>query len=246
MESKEFLTTLKALGLNETTSEIYLSLLGKRRMNLSEIAKSSGIKRGTCYEHLDSLLNNGFIYRIPVGKRMFYAAVSPKKVLADFARRTASLGEKISQLEAIHDVSISKPQVAFYEGKRELNEIYSEVFETVADVYSIFPADTFFESFTEKDWGDFDRSLGEHALKSKDLFVSSKHIKKLRQIRKENGSDNKIDKILPEEFKSNIDVLIFGNKVALMSLRDLSAVVIENKDIVELFRSLHNFMWKHV
>ncbi|MDO8576601.1 MAG: hypothetical protein Q7R90_04800 [bacterium] len=41
-----------------------------------------------------------------------------------------------------------------------------------------------------------------------------------------------------------MDVLISSDKVALISLRDLSAIVIENKDIAELFRNMHSFMWK--
>ena len=69
---------------------------------------------------------------------------------------------------------------------------------------------------------------------------------KLMDIRRKNGNENKIEKRLPEWFKSNVDVLMYSDKVALVSLRDLSATVIENKDIADLFRNMHELMWKSV
>ena len=58
------------------------------------------------------------------------------------------------------------------------------------------------------------------------------------------GYENKSDKKLPDWFTSNVDVLIFKDKVALISLSDLSAIVIENKDIADLFVHMHQYMWK--
>jgi len=149
-------------------------------------------------------------------------------------------------MSALHEHASNKPRVTYYEGKRQLKLIYEDLFKTVGDVHSIFPAATFFENFTEQDYDEFDRSLGQHALTSKDLFVADKHYKRLLEIREKNGSAKKIAKKLPDWFKSNVDVLIYSEKVALISLRDLSAIVIENKDIADLFRNMHSFVWKGV
>jgi hypothetical protein len=144
----------------------------------------------------------------------------------------------------IHNKATRKPKISFYEGKKELRRIYDDIFKTIGDVHSIFPPAVFFENFTEEDYNDFDKTIGGHAIKSRDLFISDKFYKKIKQIRDKNGNENKVDKKLPDWFKSNVDVLIYSEKVALISLRDLSAIVIENKDIADLFRNLHNGMWK--
>ena len=237
---------LQEIGLPEKAAAIYVSLLSRQRMTVAQIARESGIKRATSYEHLDLLLAKGFVLRIPVGKRMFYAPVEPKKILADFKKKTALLEESVAEMAQIHDTAINKPQIVFYEGKRGLRNIYEDLFKTIGDVYSIFPPSAFFDNFTEQDYDEFDKSLGQHALKSRDLFVADKHYKRIREIRTRNGSENKIDKKLPSWFTCNVDVLIYSEKVALISLRDLSAIVIENKDISDLFRNMHSFMWKSV
>jgi len=244
METTGMLQALQDAGLSEKASSIYLSLLGKRKMTISDIAKESNTKRATCYEHIDTLLARDFIIRVPVGKRMYYAAVSPKKILNDLKKRTALFEEKMPDMLQMHYTAIQKPKISFYEGKRELRRIYDDLFKTVGEAYSIFPPSVFFENFTEEDYSDFDKAIGEHAIKSKDLFVADGWYKKIKAIRAKNGDANKSDKKLPDWFQSNVDVLIYSEKVALISLRDLSAIVIENKDIADLFRNFHAGLWK--
>ncbi len=237
---------LQEIGLTEKAAAIYLALLNNRRMTIAELARESGIKRATCYEYIDSLLVKGFLLREPVGKRMFYSAVKPQKVLSDFKRKTALLETSVEEMAQMRDQAADTPRVTFHEGKREIKSIYDELFKTVGDVRSIFPPATFFSNFSEGDYEEFDKSLSAHALKSKDLFVSDRYYKKIKEIRSGNGTANKADKKLPSWFTCNVDVVIYNDKVALMSLRDLSAVVIENKDIADLFKNIHEFMWKTV
>ena len=235
---------LQEIGLSEKAATIYLSLLNKRRMTVAELARESGIKRATCYEHIDYLLAKGFVLREPVGKRMFYSAVKAQKILADFKKKTALLEASVEEMAQIQEEATNKPRVVFYEGKREIKNIYEDLFKTIGDVYSIFPAERFFENFTEEEYNEFDKSIGSHALKSKDLFVADRYYKKIKEIRAKNGSFGKLDKKLPSSFTSNVDVVVYSDKVALISLRDLSAIVIENRDIADLFKSMHEFIWK--
>ena len=237
---------LQAMGLEEKAAEVYLALLRRPQMTVSEISRETGIKRATCYEYIDQLIAKDYVTREPSGKRTFYSAVDPKRVFAIFRRDIAKIEGAVLEMSALHEHASNKPRVTYYEGKRQLKLIYEDLFKTVGDVHSIFPAATFFENFTEQDYDEFDRSLGQHALTSKDLFVADKHYKRLLEIREKNGSAKKIAKKLPDWFKSNVDVLIYSEKVALISLRDLSAIVIENKDIADLFRNMHSFVWNGV
>ncbi len=221
-----------------------VSLLGNKRMTISDIARSSNTKRATCYEYIDELLSRDLTIRTPVGKRMYFSASHPRTILSEIKKRAASFEEKLPELVEMHDKAAQKPKVTFFEGKRELRRIYDEMFKTVGEVHSIFPPAAFFQSFTEEEYSEFDSAIGEHAIKSKDLFVADRFYKKIKEIRDKNGTDNKVDKKLPPWFRSNVDVLIYSEKVALVSLRDLSAIVIENKDIADLFRNLHEGLWR--
>src|SRR3989344_1824877 len=175
MDESGISKALQEIGLPEKAALIYLSLLGKQKMTVSEIARDSNIKRATCYEYLDLLLSRDFVIRVPVGKRMFYSSVEPKKILSDFKKKTAHLEQRINEMSALHDAAVNKPRVVFYEGKREIKNIYQELFKTVGDAASIFPAASFFENFTEDDYIEFDREATAHALKSRDLLVADKY-----------------------------------------------------------------------
>ncbi|MEJ0053792.1 MAG: helix-turn-helix domain-containing protein [bacterium] len=245
MEHIPFIKELERIGLPDKAAVIYVSLLGKSRMGVADIVRQADVRRATCYEYLDLLLKKGFITRIPIGKRTLYAAVDPKTVAANLRKELLAFDSTAAVMSKIYERATNKPKVGFFEGKRAIKNIYEELFKTLGDTYSIFPADIFFENFTEAEYGDFDKTNSDHAFKAKDLFIASaKTYKKLRALREKNGYENKSDKRLPEWFTSNVDVLVFNEKVALISLRDLSAVVIENKDIANLFKNMHAFMWK--
>ncbi len=244
MEQTNPLAALEGVGLPQKAAVIYMCLLGKNRMDIAEIARESSVKRATCYEHLEQLLAKDFIVRVPVGKRTYYAANEPEKLLSDFKKRARMFEENVAHMTQMHERATNKPKVTFREGKREMKKIYEELFKTVGDAYSIFPPDVFFETFSLEEYDEFDKEVVEHAMKVRDLFLRSKYNKKITEIRAKNGDTGRSAKILPEWFSSNVDVLIFKDTVALISLRDLSAIVIENKDIADLFKNMHSFMWK--
>lgn len=245
MDKTSIIATLEAIGIEKKAASLYATLLSNKRLGVAELARQADVKRATCYEHLEVLLKNNFVMRVPVGKRMYYAAVHPKKVLATYKRKAHEFETKLEAMVTLHEEAVNKPRVTFFEGKQELNNIYENLFRSMGDSYSIFPPDAFFSNFTEDEYLNFDKTNSAHAMKTKDLFVSSKHTKRLRELRTNKGFDNKSDKELPEWFTTNVDVLVFSDTVALISLRDLSAIVIENKDIAELFKNIHTFMWKY-
>ena len=74
---------LQEIGLSEKAATIYIALLNNRRMTIAQLARESGVKRATCYEYIDALLAKGFLLRQPVGKRIYYSAVNPHKILAE-------------------------------------------------------------------------------------------------------------------------------------------------------------------
>ncbi|HWP60979.1 MAG TPA: helix-turn-helix domain-containing protein [Candidatus Paceibacterota bacterium] len=244
MDYKKLLSALEALGLHEKAASIYLALLGKQRMSIAELSRETAIKRATCYEYLDLLLQKDLVVRVPVKKRTLYSAASPQRILSEYKKQSRGIESVLQELSAMHNKAIHKPKVTFYEGKREIRRIYEGMFQTVGDSASIFPPASFFENFTEADYEEFDKDVTSHAFKSRDLFVADKYYKKIKEIRAKNGAEAKFDKKLPSWFTSNVDTLIYADKVALISLRDLSAIVIENKDIADLFRNMHDFMWK--
>lgn len=235
---------LQNFGLNQNEAIVYLTLLKYPKMTMSEIARATNLKRASCYQYLNLLLAKDFVLRIPIGKRMFFGAVNPKKVLAIIRKRYLAFEKATEEMAKQYEKTTNKPKVVFYEGKREIKNIYEDLFKTIGDTYSIFPPTAFFENFTEQEYDDFDSKISRYALKSKDLIIADKYFRRVNEIRNKNGLENKKTKKLPESFKNNVDVLIHHDKVALISLRNLSGLVIEDQDIADLFKNIHSFIWK--
>lgn len=242
---KKIIQTLENTGLDSKEAVIYTSLLQNGKMTATEISRNSKVKRATAYQHIEGLLEKDLITRLPIGKRMYYLANNPKKILADFDKKKKDLESNIKEMSKLFNESIHKPKVSFYEGKREIKKVYDDLFQTTSDMYSIFPPASFFQNFSEQEYKEFDLLIKDHAFKSKDLIVDQEGIKKVLNIRKNNGEEGQYTKTLPKSFESNVDVVITGNKVALISLGNLSALVIENDEIADFFKNTHKFFWKH-
>src|ERR1043166_5237871 len=153
------LEALAVMGLGEKAAEIYLALLRRQKMTASEISRETGIKRATCYEYIDQLLAKDFVTREPIGKRMFYSAADPKRVFGNFRRNVTKIEGSILEMSSLREKAVNRPHVSYYEGKRQLTLIYDDLFKTIGDAYSIFPAEKFFENFTEEEYDEFDKSV---------------------------------------------------------------------------------------
>jgi HTH-type transcriptional regulator, sugar sensing transcriptional regulator len=243
---ERIIAVLEDAGLAKKEALTYTALLKGGKMTISELSKETRIKRATVYQQVDALLVKDFITRVPVGKRMFYVANNPKKVLANFEKKRKSLEAGVQEMSAVFNESTHTPKVSFYEGKREIKRIYDDLFTSTGDMYSIFPPKPFFSNFSEDEYREFNALTNEHSFKSKDLMVRQEGLKKVLAIRKQDANKDQQTKVLPEGFESNVDVVICGSKVALISLSNLSALVIENDDIAEYFKNTHAFFWKHI
>ena len=235
---------LSEFGFTTDQATIYMSLLGKKELSITEISIETQIKRPTCYEYIEEMLAKNYIHRVPVGKKFHYAATPPTKIVERIRSRIKKLDESLTDLNEIYSNSQQKPKVTFHEGKSGIREIYKDSFGTVGDALSIFPADEYFKQYSFEEFTENERLIADTKFKSKDLIIDGKAFKKVDTFLKELGNNNKIIKRLPSEFKTSVDVLVYGSKVALISLKNTSAVVIDNQEIAELFTTIHTHLWK--
>jgi sugar-specific transcriptional regulator TrmB len=221
-----------------------MSLLKRKQLSITEISKETQIKRPTCYEYIEEMLLKDYIYRVPVGKKFHYAATAPTKIVDRIKSKVKKLDESLTDLNEVYNSSQQKPKVTFHEGESGIKEIYRDSFSTVGDALSIFPADEYFKQYSFEEFTENEKLITETKFKSKDLVIDGKNFKKVETFLKELGNNNKTVKKLPADFKTSVDVLVYGSKVALISLKNISAVVIDNQEIAELFATIHQHLWK--
>jgi sugar-specific transcriptional regulator TrmB len=235
---------LEQFGLDDKETKIYLALLGLGTASISDIAKKAGVKRPTTYLYIEDLLQKQLIYRTVKGKRTFYVAHDPQKIMYVLDEKRKNLEKILPELQSVHKLAFNQPKIRFYEGKEGLKNIYNEFFATSFPVYGAFSADKFYEVFDEEFNAHIFDLMRENGGQIYDLVEKTKfsesYIKK-KQYKKDHKA-----KLLPDDFKMATDMLVAEDKVALISFDNLSGVVIEDADIAETHRQFLKFMWKSI
>jgi sugar-specific transcriptional regulator TrmB len=235
---------LENMGFEPKETLIYLAILKLGKATITDISRSSRIKRTTIYEYLDNLESKGLIYRTAKGKRIQYLAESPSKIGKIIERRKNEFEKIFPELDKIYSVSSFKPKVRFYEGKVGIKAIYDEMTNTSQIVYGTFSARKYFEIFSEDDNEKFFNAIKNSGGQIKDLVENSPIGKKHMKGKFYEGVGT--SKLLPIDFNLSVDTMVTGDKMAMISLDNLVGIIIEDKGIADLQRNFIKFIRKHV
>ena len=231
------------LGLNPKEASTLLAVLEIGPASISDIAKRAKIKRPTVYYLVEELIKKGLVLKVPSGKRVFYKASEPKRILSLLDQRKQNFEKILPILEALFLTKPNQPKVRFYEGKEGLKNIYEEMLNTHKKVYTIFSFDDFLTVFTEKDNEHFFQILKNSGGILYDLIKPTSLAKKSVKAETYRKGVAKI-KFLPENFKVTIDQMVTGNKVAMISFKSLAGVIIEDQDIADSQKEFIKYLWQ--
>lgn len=242
---------LLKIGLKDKEIKIYLTLLSLGKGTVSDIARKISINRTTVYNPLDSLLQRGFVYKIILGKRIFYSPEKPKKIISvlEEEKRKINISQEnirkiIPELENLYTDSFNRPKVSFYGGKSGVFDVYEQIVDTWQDVYSVFSPKSFFSLFSYEQNDKLLMKLKEREVKLFNLIEKTDETYKRLEIKKYNSFVK--NKILPDELKFSTDLLVTKDRLALISFDSLTAVVIEDKAIADMQRNFIKFVWNKV
>ncbi|MDO8523148.1 MAG: helix-turn-helix domain-containing protein [bacterium] len=252
------LDELKKIGLSEHEAKVYLALLELGSATAQEIANKSGIKRTTIYMQIEALMKMGLVtsFEKETSKggapKTYFRAEDPEhlhrlveKEKSTMKEKEAALKETIPDLEKLFLSSGERPRVRFFEGIEGLRAIQDEVFkikapagETIKTVAS--PEDvikTFPEHPTEYAARRIKKGIMVQLIytSSKGAFLKDFDKKDLRESRY----------ISPDKFPFSCDIGIYGDSVAISSLRDKPfGIIIENKGIANSMKTMFSLAWE--
>jgi len=246
---KNFTQQLKQLNLSDNGVKIYLAILSLGKGNVTEIAQKAGLKRTTLYEYLEELLNKGLIFKTTDKKRVFYSPQAPEQIItlleqkkADLETQKENIKQIIPDLEKIYSQSFTQPKVSFYQGKKGIREIYWKILNTHKTIYSIFSPDNFFQLFSAKENQALLSLLYDQGGILKSLVAKTKE--PIPELKKKQYRKFVQSKELPGNFKFETDLLVVGDKTALISFQNLIGVVIEDQAIADLQKNLLKNLWQ--
>lgn len=234
---------LEQYGLSEKQAKVYLASLELGTASVLKIAQKSGLKRPTVYLIIEELLKENLIVKVPQERKIYYKAVNPSQLVKQVEERKRVLESISGRLQMLYQQDSKEPKVRYYEGKDKLYKIYEEIFNS-KEIWGIFNAEKYYHIFNEEDDRHFYRILNRAGGVLYDMFEDSKIAKKMANLKFKRGLRE--SKFLPKGFKVDVDILVYGDKVAMFALESLAVVVIEDRAIAESQRQLIKFMWQKI
>jgi len=235
---------LKEYGLNDKEIQVYQSCLKLGTASITEIAKKAEVKRPTCYLVIDELKSKGLIIAVPKGKKTIYKTIEPDKLLDNFESKRQNLEEVIPFLRHWYDQSRHRPKVTFFEGKVQIKDVYKDMFKA-KEIWSMVSLDKLYEVITDEENEALFKLLDKQGGKIYDLIQYSTKAKKL--IKAKYRKENSEEKLLPKDFVFETDIIVNDkNKVAIISLDNLTATIIDDEAIAHTMRAILKFFWEKV
>jgi sugar-specific transcriptional regulator TrmB len=236
-------TNLSASGLDQKESTAYLALLEIGEATMSELVTKSRLKRSTLYFLIDSLKSRGLVSTSKRGKKTYYVAENPKKLLEQADEQRRSLEQILPELLSISNNITKKPKVRYFEGKEGVKEVYRDILRFPNHKMRAWLADTMIEDFDDdfiskyyipkrlekKIWAEVIAPKSKVGETFKSLDTTSLRTTKLM-------SSN--------EHPLSIEISLYGpDRVGFMSAKDEIGLIIESKSIAETLQSIFTNQW---
>ncbi len=246
---------LEEVGISEKETKVYLASLEIGPSTVQKISQKANVKRATTYVVIENLIDLGLISTYIEGKKTFYVAEKPDRILEILKEKEKRLKDKISQIKeilpelmALYTDYKGKPVVRYYEGIEGLKAVYEDFVDTLKKdgiIYTFLPLDDFNES------GIADK------LKKRKKDRLKKRIRMKIIYTSKNGRNLSYEKESKKELKDNVFIdfnefpirggmNIYGNKVFLIDYQGKKGgVVIENKTLADFFRILFKKIYEN-
>jgi sugar-specific transcriptional regulator TrmB len=238
---------LENLGLSKEEAKVYLALLELKTAYVSLIARKAKVNRENCYYVLDRLHKKGFVGYYMHNKLRYYTAESPKKFLYYFEDKLHSAKQILPDLMLLTQSGANRPKIHFFEGMEGVKTVFEETLESKDEILgytdlkalqNLFPA--FLEYY-------FDTII-ENKIKTRLLSPTSDEGLKFRNKYYKTEEAKELIEILfinPAEFPFKNQVVIYENKVAMISLNEeeLIGVLIESETVTDTQRIIYNLAW---
>lgn len=136
---KDVKLLLQSLGYSDKEIAVYLAVLSHGPAPVRKIASAAEVNRGTSYDILRSLMEQGLVSYYHQEKKQYFVAENPERLLAVIDGRAEHLlaakkeiVEALPQLSSMFSRAGEKPVVRYYEGLIGIRRILEDVLETVA------------------------------------------------------------------------------------------------------------------
>lgn len=230
-------------GLSEKEAEVYYAGLLLGPTTVLKIARQTNLKRSTVYSVIDSLIAQGLFRVDETNLKKLFVAENPQNIIGLVEEKVAKAKSVIPDLEILFKKSGKEALIKTYEGLPAMQAIIDRfIDETKSGEFR-------YGIGGDLGWHDIDPQRQEKYFKWRERitldtrFMFTESARAVLHQEKAHVLQNKI-KVLPSHVKLGIDITVTPHFVVIMKLTNpMTAVVIEDKEVIETYRQLFLFIW---
>jgi len=235
---------LSEFGLTEAESRVYLALLQTGRARTGAIIKATGLQSSTVYNALPSLVQNGLVSFVHLGRVKWYSAEPPESFQFFMEEKKRRLSEMMPMLKRMEAGGKQEQKSArVFESLKGFRSAFNDVYVTMkpGEEYYFFQVDT--EQLKKKRIKMFFQNW--HLRRSgKGIKVKGLAVREAREAMRgiyelPHTKVRFVDEFLPT------GMVVYKDKMLLLDLADPpSAFCIQSQSIADSFKRFFEAKWK--
>ncbi len=239
---------LKHLGLSDKESSVYLAALELGPSPVQDISHKAKVNRATTYVMIESLTTRGLLSTFVKGKKRFYAAESPDRLVSILEKRQKELDEKKAELEsvmpmlhALFNAEGAKPQIRYLEGAEGLETVRTVFEKLEGEFVQIY----YHEQVQRTE--EIIHGQGQHhttLLQKKTPHRVLLVVEDPDHVTLPEMGEGEFRMLPKEKFPIQGSVTVRGNHVFMYSYKSsILSVIIVSKEIAEVIKALFELAW---
>jgi|SRR3989344_3679152 len=234
-------------GLSKKEADIYLTTLEIQKPTPLNVSKESHLPRATIYRIMEDLVEKGLMGKVNEGKRTIYVPEDPRALVEKLKLQTSAVQNVMTELRELATIYRNRPTVRFFEGQEGVKRIFHDIL--LLDQKELLA----FSSIKEllKAWPDYYSGFMKTRIRRRiNARIISPKDEEGERLQSAGEHEFRKIKFIPEALAKKLGVIgghvfIYGDHVALISFdTDQTSVIIENKALSNVHRSLFEIAWE--
>ncbi|PIR48562.1 hypothetical protein COU80_02515 [Candidatus Peregrinibacteria bacterium CG10_big_fil_rev_8_21_14_0_10_55_24] len=246
MITKDLLSILQSVGLEEKQAALYLAGQQLLSAPASAYAKQTGLNRVTAYTVLEELVGRGLFTVMKKNRTKWYAPVAPEYLAVEARKNVDALQRSLPELRSLRGAEERKPVVRFFQGWDGVKHVYEHTLTARSELLN-YANSAIVRSHWERYDEEYVAQRVERGIKLRGIapddvagrMVHGEDKERLREIRlvpaKDFNFDNEIN-----IYDSTVAIVTFGERA-----EDAFGVIIESREVAETQRQIFEMAWRY-
>ncbi|NTW46125.1 MAG: hypothetical protein HGB18_03695 [Candidatus Moranbacteria bacterium] len=238
---RDLVKLLESAGFTGKEAQVYLALLELGRGTVTDISRSTALKRSIIYVILEGLIKRGYASEVPGTKVNTYLPMDPTLILTRLKSVTKDFSEMLPMLKTLGNRGESRPKITYHDTKEGVLAVWDAI--SIADdvffVYSCERSEHHFPGITSRWLRGYSRK--RFPIGNRHLIPDTPGEVAIGKTFSEVGERVRY---LSDLRDINMDFSLYADKVVITSMEAHPfVVVIESEELVKSIRPIFEIAW---